>query len=255
MGKINEEKIIELIKEYQDGNKSVLNTIIKEISLYVYNFPLIMYNRPKEEAGEFYIYFMERIENIVRNFKYKGYRFTTYLTASLINHYKNFLMTNRKTIKVIYESELNDINVLYLLNEESSSDYSQDEILQKAVNFFNQLDEFSKLIIKTFIFELSPEDLKLISKYTNKPIEKVINEYQEILVKVSKRYQKRKKLIESINQNPSPKKIEKLRKMNTLCNYSDVANLLGMTVSNVGVSLKRIRDKFKAYAYKNLSTL
>lgn len=62
MGKINEEKVINLVKEYQEGNKSVLNAIIKEISLYVYNFPLIMYNRPRDEASEFFIYFMERIE-------------------------------------------------------------------------------------------------------------------------------------------------------------------------------------------------
>ncbi len=252
MGKINEEKVINLVKEYQEGNKSVLNTIIKEISLYVYNFPLIMYNRPRDEASEFFIYFMERIENVVRNFKDKGYRFTTYLTASLINHYKNFLLTNHKTIKVIYESELNEINIFYILNEENTP---QDEILQKAIKFFNELDEFSKLIVKTFIFELTPEDLKLISKYTNKPIEKVIKEYEEILSKVSKKYQKRKKLIESINQKPSRSKLEKLKRINTLCSYSDVANLLGITVSNVGVSLKRIRDKFKNYAYKNLSTL
>lgn len=102
---------------------------------------------------------------------------------------------------------------------------------------------------------MTPEDLKLISKYTNKPIEKVIKEYEEILSKVSKKYQKRKKLIESINQKPSRSKLEKLKRINTLCSYSDVANLLGITVSNVGVSLKRIRDKFKNYAYKNLSTL
>lgn len=255
MGKINEEKVIDLIREYQKGNKSVLNAIMKEISLYVYNFPLIMYNRPKEEAGEFYIYFMERVENVLRNFKQKGYKFTTYLTASLINHYKNFLTINHKTIKVIYESELNDINIFCILHEENQPNHYQDETLQKAVEFFNQLDEFSKLIVKTFIFELTPEDLKLISKYTNKPIEKVLNEYEEILKKVSKKYQKRKKLIESINQNSSSRKVEKLKKMNTLCSYSDVANLLGLTVSNVGVSLKRIRDKFKNYAYRNLSTL
>ncbi|MGC8870892.1 MAG: hypothetical protein ACP5PT_07380, partial [Brevinematia bacterium] len=117
------------------------------------------------------------------------------------------------------------------------------------------LDEFSKLIIKTFIFELSSEDLLLISKYTQKTIKQVVEEYEEILEKVQIKYQKRKKLIEEINKKPTESKLKKLKELNTLCGYSDVAKLLNMSVSNVGVSLKRIRDKFKNYVYKNLSTL
>ncbi len=252
MNKIDEDKIKKLILEYQEGNNSILNTIIKEISIYVYNFPIIMYNRELDEAGEFYIYFIERIENVIKNFQDKGYKFTTYLTASLINSFKNFLITKRKTLKVIYESELSNINILYLL-----SDLKEDENvnLEKSIEFFNTLDEFSKLIIKTFIFELTPEDLKLISKYTGKPIQQVINEYEEIYKNVNKKYIKRKKLIESINKKPTKTKMEKLKKLNTLCGYSDVGKLLNLSVSNVGVSLKRIREKFKNYAYKNLSTL
>lgn len=255
MGKIDEEKVKNLIQEYQSGNKSVLNTIIKEVSLYVYNFPLIVYNRPRDEASEFYIYFMERFENVVKNFRDIGYRFTTYLTASLVNSYKNFLASQKKTVRVIYESELQEINLVYLFQENEIADICEsNELLSKSMEFFDQLDEFSKLIIKTFVFELSPNDLKLISKYTEKPIEQVLREYEEIYNKVSKKYQKRKELIDSINENPKKHKLEKLRSLNTLCGYTDVAKLLNMTVSNVGVSLRRIREKFRNYIYRNLST-
>lgn len=252
MGRIDEEKVKELIFEYQKGNTSVLNTIIKEVSLYVYNFPIIVYSRPRDEASEFYIYFMERFEGVIRNFKSRGYKFTTYLTASLINSYRNFLALQRKTIKIIYESELSEMNIFYFVEDENAQ--NSYELRFKALEFFNQLDEFSKLIIKTFIFELTPEDLKLVSKYTGKPIEEVVKEYEEIYEKVSAKYMKRKKLIESINQKPTKQKLDKLKKINTLCGYSDVAKFLGITVNNVGVSLKRIREKFKSYAYKNLST-
>ncbi|MFN4244589.1 MAG: hypothetical protein ACK4F9_00370 [Brevinematia bacterium] len=254
MDRIDEEKVKKLIDEYNSGNRSVLNLIIKEISVYVYNFPIVMYDRKRDDAGEFYIYFIERIENVVRNFRNRGYKFTTYLTASLINSFKNFLLTKRKTLKVIYESELSDINLFYVLGNTEARDVNNPN-LEKAVEFFNTLDEFSKLIVKVFIFELTPEDLKLISEYTGKPIEQVLKEYEEIYENISKKYAKRKKLIESINQKPSVAKLEKLAKLNTLCGYSDVAKLLNMSVSNVGVSLKRIREKFKSYAYRNLSTL
>ncbi len=82
-----------------------------------------------------------------------------------------------------------------------------------------------------------------------------MQEYEEILEKVQIKHQKRRKLIETINIKPTEAKLKKLKELNTLCGYSDVAKILNLTVSNVGVSLKRIREKFKNYAYKNLSTL
>ncbi|MEN2997495.1 MAG: hypothetical protein ABDH28_00425 [Brevinematia bacterium] len=245
MSKIDEERVKFLVYQYQSGNSSVLNALIREVSLYVYNFPLVVYNRPRDEASEFYIYFMERFESVVRNFRDRGFKFSTYLTASLINAYKNFLAVRRKTIRVIYESELNSMNLLCFFQEEIGKE--ADEMVLKAVEFFDQLDEFSKLIIKTFIFELTPEDLKLVSRYTDKPIEQVTREYEEILQRVGKKYEKRKKLIDSINANPKKRKLERLRSLNILCGYADVGKLLNMSVSNVGVSLKRIRDKFRSY--------
>lgn len=246
MAKINEEKVKNLVIEYKNGNESVINQIIKEISLYIYNFPIIVYNRPRDEAGEFYIYFMERIENCIKGFSDRGYKFSTYLTHVLINMYKNFLIQNRKTLKIIYESEVEGINLLSVIHDEETQE--NNILVDKVTEFFNNcLDEFSKLIIKTFIFELSPEDLTLIAKYTKKSIKQVIGEYEEILEKVRIKYQKRKKLIEEINKNPTESKLKKLKELNTLCGYSDVGKLLNLTVSNVGVSLKRIRDKFKSY--------
>ncbi|MCS7299685.1 MAG: sigma-70 family RNA polymerase sigma factor [Spirochaetia bacterium] len=255
MAKIDEDRIKTLILEYQNGNNSVINSIIKEISLYVYNFPIVVYNAKRDDASDFYTYFMERLETSILKFKDKGYKFTTYLTSVLINHYKNFLAFQRKSLKMIYESDLSEYNIFHILSDQEDSSNYNDERLKKALAFFETLDEFSKLIIKTFIFELTPEDIKLISKYTNKPIERVLSEYEEILARVSKKQAKRRKIIQLLQQKPSQKLLDKLKKINTLCGYSDVAKLLNMTVSNVGVSLKRIRDKFKDYEYKNLSTL
>ncbi len=251
MSKLNEEKIKYLVSEYQSGNQSVLNAIIKEISLYVYNFPLVVYNKPPDEAGEFYLYFMERLESCILNFKDKGYKFSTYLTSVLINHYKNFLLQEkRKTLKVMYESELKDINIFtILLNniERENEEITRYQKLELATLFFNSLDEFSKLIIKVFIFELTPDDLILISKYTQKPIEHVLKEYEEILKRVQKKYEKRKKIIEKIQKTQSQKYLDKLNSLNTLCSYADVAKLLNLSISNVGVSLKRLREKFHKY--------
>ncbi len=157
MGRINEEKVKRLVLEYKSGSESVINQIIKEISLYIYNFPIIIYNRPRDEASEFYIYFLERIENYIKGFSDKGYKFSTYLTHVLINSYKNFLIQKRKTLKIIYESEIDSINLLYVIHDEKSQE--NDILVDKAMEFFNSLDEFSKLIIKTLIFELSPDDL------------------------------------------------------------------------------------------------
>ncbi|MCX8029466.1 MAG: sigma-70 family RNA polymerase sigma factor [Brevinematales bacterium] len=253
MALVDENRVKSLISEYQNGNQSVMNAIIREISLYVYNFPIVLYNSSRDDASDFYIYFMERVESVVAKFKDKGCKFVTYLTASLINYYKNFLAGKRRTLKIVYESELNDVNIFSVLSSDNLS--FDDSLISIAVEFFESLDEFSKLIIKTFIFELTPEDIKLISKYTNKPVEQVLSEYQDILKKVFKKCELRKKLIQLINKKPTENRIERLKKMNILCGYSDVAKLLGMTVSNVGISLKRLRDRFKNYAYKNLSTL
>jgi len=251
MSKLDEEKIKYLVSEYQNGNQSVLNAIIKEISLYVYNFPLIVYNKLPDEAGEFYLYFMERLESCILNFKDKGYKFSTYLTSVLINHYKNFLLQEkRKTLRVMYESELKDISIFTLLlntDEKEHRESIKDEELESAISFFNSLDEFSKLIIKVFTFELTPDDLTLISKYTKKPIEQVLKEYEEILKRVQKKYETRKKIIEKIQSTQNKKYIDKLNSLNTLCSYADVAKLLNLSISNVGVSLKRLREKFQKY--------
>ena len=136
-----------------------------------------------------------------------------------------------------------------LLNtdEKEHRESIKDEELESAISFFNSLDEFSKLIIKVFTFELTPDDLTLISKYTKKPIEHVLKEYEEILKRVQKKYETRKKIIEKIQSTQNKKYIDKLNSLNTLCSYADVAKLLNLSISNVGVSLKRLREKFQKY--------
>jgi|GEM_PF-2846977 len=252
MSKLDDDKIKYLVIEYQNGNQSVLNTIIKEISVYVYNFPLVVYNKAPDEAGEFYIYFMERLESCILNFRDKGYKFSTYLTSVLINHYKNFLFREkRKTLKIMYESELSDVSIFDFLLDSSNQEDNRENFSSRevdlAVSFFNSLDEFSKLIIKTFIFELTPDDLLLISKYTQKPIEKVLEEYEEILKRVQKKYGARRKLIEKMQFKMNQNYLTKLNSLNTLCSYSDVGKLLNLSISNVGVSLKRLREKFSRH--------
>ncbi len=249
---IDDPEVKNLIFMYQSGDVSVFNTIISRISLYVYNFPVVMYNASRDEASEFYLYFMERLESCLDGFKDLGYKFSTYLTSVLINHYKNFIVQSRKRYKILLESDISEsVNIFNLVSENGSENYAYDEIEEKVHKFFDTLDEFSKLFIKTFIFELTPDDLVLISKYANKSITTVLKEYNEILEKVSFKYQKRKKLVEKLHLSNNKKRIlEKLNSMSVLCSYSDVGKLLNMTISNVGVMLKRIRERFSEYISK-----
>jgi len=102
--RIADDKIKTLLRQYNTGETQCYSQILNLLSLYIYNFPRIVFCAPDDQCGEFYEYMIVRLRNILKIYRESDAKFITWLTVVLRNRYFNYLrgQKNKGSVEEAY---------------------------------------------------------------------------------------------------------------------------------------------------------
>lgn len=136
---------VSLYKETLDIN--ILDKIQNHLSSYIYHYPRKVFRADHDNAIEFYIYYIERLERKIISYTPSEVRFITYFTHTLRNAYINFI--NRKINKNKYNfREVSLDSTIYEGNEEYTL-YEKVAALNKKSNK-NSIAKISSKLSKRY---------------------------------------------------------------------------------------------------------
>ena len=215
--KVNEVKIKKLINEYKiSKEKNLLIEILKELSIMIYNYPKILFGRDEDDCSEFYLYFIERIENLLLNYDETKASFNTYFNIVLKSRYINWLnkisQERKKKLEPILIEDLKfQKNIAKELYEIYSPDYKyiadQSEISEKIEKILKKLKVLDYLIIKLCYFPIDSNTLQVLSNHLKIPLKNCYELYEKFYFK----YGYTEKVEKALNKITSLKlKLEKL---------------------------------------------
>ena len=151
---IDDNFIKKAVMEYK-VSRSVMTfkEINNHLSKYIYNYPRKVFGVCHETAMDFYLYYIERIENILLKYNETEAKFITWFTYTLRNGYLNYIDSKKrkekyKKIEISMDATLCDREVLTLHDVlYDTKKYSMD-----FINFFNESenDNIEEISLKIF---------------------------------------------------------------------------------------------------------
>ena len=151
---IDDNFIKKAVMEYK-ASRSVITfkEINNHLSKYIYNYPRKIFGVCHETAMDFYLYYIERIENILLKYNETEAKFITWFTYTLRNGYLNYIDSKKrkekyKKIEISMDATLCDREVLTLHDVlYDTKKYSMD-----FINFFNESenDNIKEISLKIF---------------------------------------------------------------------------------------------------------
>lgn len=151
---IDDNFIKKAVMEYK-VSRSVMTfkEINNHLSKYIYNYPRKIFGVCHETAMDFYLYYIERIENILLKYNETEAKFITWFTYTLRNGYLNYIDSKKrkekyKKIEISMDATLCDREVLTLHDVlYDTKKYSMD-----FINFFNESenDNIEEISLKIF---------------------------------------------------------------------------------------------------------
>ena len=190
---IEDKFIKKAVSEYK-ASRSVITfkEINNHLSKYIYNYPRKVFGVCHETALDFYLYYIERIENILLKYNETETKFITWFTYTLRNSYLNYVdykkrkekykkievsmdapLCDRETLTlhdVLYDSKKYSIDLLNSINE-------NDDIENISLKIFNYIESvFSNRDSLAFFIH----NLELFINFITKPLMKFFNiNYEE----------------------------------------------------------------------------
>ena len=192
---IDDNFIKKAVMEYK-ASRSVITfkEINNHLSKYIYNYPRKVFGVCHETAMDFYLYYIERIENILLKYNETEAKFITWFTYTLRNSYLNYIDSKKrkekyKKIEISMDAPLCDREALTLHDVlYDSKKYSIDFINSISDSDNNNIEEISLKIFNRIESEFSNRDsiiffihnLELFINFITKPLMKFFNiNYEE----------------------------------------------------------------------------
>ena len=189
---IDDNFIKKAVMEYK-ASRSVITfkEINNHLSKYIYNYPRKVFGVCHETAMDFYLYYIERIENILLKYNETEAKFITWFTYTLRNGYLNYIDSKKrkekyKKIEISMDAPLCDREALtlhdvlydtkkYSINFITESE--NDNIEEISLKIFNYIeDSFSNR--DSIIFYI--HNLELFINLITKPLMEFFNiNYEE----------------------------------------------------------------------------
>ena len=283
---IDDNFIKKAVMEYK-ASRSVITfkEINNHLSKYIYNYPRKVFGVCHETAMDFYLYYIERIENILLKYNETEAKFITWFTYTLRNGYLNYIDYKKrkekyKKIEISMDAPLCDREALtlhdvlydtkkYSINfiTESEND-NIEEISLKIFNYIedsfsnrdsiifyiHNLELFINLITKPLMefFNINYEEAysiieKARATYIHKynDIIKLQDSIAKINLKISE--YKRKGLWTVHLASKKQNRINKLRAIKLNVPHSFIAKLFDISVN----AITKIINKIKKYLKEN----
>ena len=283
---IDDNFIKKAVMEYKvSRNVITFKEINNHLSKYIYNYPRKVFGVCHETAMDFYLYYIERIENILLKYNETEAKFITWFTYTLRNGYLNYIDSKKrkekyKKAEVSMDAPLCDREVLtlhdvlydtkkYSINfiTESEND-NIEEISLKIFNYIedsfsnrdsiifyiHNLELFINLITKPLMefFNINYEEAysiieKARATYIHKynDIIKLQDSIAKINLKISE--YKRKGLWTVHLASKKQNRINKLRAIKLNVPHSFIAKLFDISVN----AITKIINKIKKYLKEN----
>lgn len=195
---IDDNFIKKAVLEYK-ASRSVITfkEINNHLSKYIYNYPRKVFGACHETALDFYLYYIERIENILLKYNETEAKFITWFTYTLRNSYLNYIDSKKRKEKykknevsmdaplcALYDREALTLHdVLYDTKKYSAdfinflSESENDNIEEISLKIFNYIEnEFSNRDSLIFFIH----NLELFINFITKPLIEFFNiDYEE----------------------------------------------------------------------------
>ncbi len=151
---LNDREIKAVISDYRNGSSDpndCLARFKKLTEIYIYYFPMAAYRKDIDTCSEFYIYMLDRLEGIARNFPSgDDILFKTWFNYCLKNHFSHFIRSGRKTSCTHLSIEDHEDALAMEIFDTEGHDYSF------LYDCLSNLREMEKLSLKLFYM---PESL------------------------------------------------------------------------------------------------
>ena len=212
--RIEDKKIKNLIKTYQTTGEKY-QEILEMLSEYIYNFPRLVYKANDDFCGEFYLYFFDKIKNVLKKYRIEEHKFISWMISVLRNHYLNWLKkinkrNQEKDLILVGEIQNNIEHKIWLAKEnqnyrELSKDLNQEivyEIRGKLEKALNSLPPKVRIVMKLHYFDFfKGKDLEEAGKIFKQDKMILINKYDRLLDLLPEQYEREQENIENINHS------------------------------------------------------
>lgn len=186
--RVDEVKIKKLIREYlKSKSKDVLFEIVKELSIMVYNYPKIVFRRNEDDCSEFYLYFIEKIENLITKYNENMASFNTWFNVVLKRRYLNWLnkmsaMKKRAPDTVLWDDISCDSFILqermfYNIFLSNQNLLREDELKKRLNEVYKKLDVKDYLLIKLLYYPVDIDTLHALKNFLNLPLKECYQIY------------------------------------------------------------------------------
>lgn len=164
---LNDLKIKRIISEYDKTEyvkekKESIKLFRKEIELYIYNFPRLAYRRNRDFCSEFYLYVLDRLDSIIKNYPIDAdIQFKTWFNYVLKNQFINYLRYNQKEESSSFVPLENyETQLAVEVNHSGYEDYKR---LHEGLG---RLSEIDRLLIRFYYLpeSLTPDDFHFATK-------------------------------------------------------------------------------------------
>jgi len=163
-----EEQVQAIIDNLVQKNPEAIKTFFKIFSNDIYNYPIRYYNFSDDEAGDFYLYAFEHLNNGKKfsSFKNKS-KFTTWFFSVLRNLVIDFLRSRKNKLKttsfIKSDANGNIINALDFIPETDETVTIEESVSKTFQKAIEELKIYHRVLFKLayiHFMELSDEEFK-----------------------------------------------------------------------------------------------
>ena len=184
---LDDEKIKKLISSFliicnkdkplQDKSRIIME-FKKETEIYIYNFPRLVYKKGQDTCSDFYLFVLERLESIIKNFPMEDeLKFKTWFNYVLKNQFLNFMAYQKKNsvIELQIDNYENELSVELFEHEETE--------MAELKQGLDNLDLIDRVLIKFYYMPelIDTADIRAASDYFRLSVETIL-EIQKNLI-------------------------------------------------------------------------
>jgi DNA-directed RNA polymerase specialized sigma24 family protein len=270
--RVDDAAVKELLRRFREGDERSLSSALHALSLYIYNYPRIVFGSAPDQCGDFYEYILERFETILKGYSESPAKFLTWFTVVLRNRYLNFVR-ERKT-KTKLESRVTVLS----LDSASFGGKSLHEVIGDARwgheggnageaalvdRIVRDLKDTHRVYFHLFFVEsVRPEDIAFLSIFLNRPVSALLGGLREIRLSMEEKYRLKSRLNRRLNElyfellaaqkeknEEKARKVKKKRekvfieykrvKLNPA--YESISKFLGLPIGTVSTGIMRMK--------------
>ena len=200
MRKSDDGRIKKLVANYQSQGEG-FEEIAGVLSDYIYSYPRLRFRQPEDVCGDFYLYFFERLEGVLKKYHEQECLFSTWFAVVLRRQYLNWLEWSaaRKERKTYYLEDMYHGGEAGVYEEFQNPfpDGNNGELIREMID---SLPRKVKVAMKLYYFDFfEGKDLPEIAGIFDQNLTVLIDKYENILRHSVEQYDRERELLEKLN--------------------------------------------------------